>query len=412
MAKITDNLNPPPSPSRVFYSLGRMLGVEDFQADQDYHRSALARALLQLCGTGTVSGLNVAVPQTWRPNSPFAAWSFVYDSAQRIQVNTGKAGLSGPGPGAPAFAPAGSLNDGLNDGPNIIWTSFGTPMTSGWLPSTTFTAPAAIVDSNSNVQVLTATSPFTTGTLPPVWNTAVGSKTLDGASLAWTCVGPSLLEITVTPGLAVDRVGRMIEVPRTVCIFLQAWIDSQTVSDLNAAVHSGNLLVDVFATFVPCTRGVTPSFATDDDYDATDAFTANRLLDSFVMQLILRTDATPQLPRDPYQPDPWLGPATFPVDALTADIANAMKLSVLGVVSGPSAGNPFLASGPVPSEFPPGVDLSSVFLARIAIPSTLNADPSKAPALDLTALTVDNLSRLFLFPTSLIARAIGLNSGL
>ncbi len=41
----TDNLNPPPAPSRVYYSLGRMLGVDDFQADQDYHRGCLARAL-------------------------------------------------------------------------------------------------------------------------------------------------------------------------------------------------------------------------------------------------------------------------------------------------------------------------------------------------------------------------------
>ena len=48
MATPTDNLKPPPAPSRVFYSLGRMLAAEDFQADQDYHRAALARALLQL----------------------------------------------------------------------------------------------------------------------------------------------------------------------------------------------------------------------------------------------------------------------------------------------------------------------------------------------------------------------------
>src|ERR1700733_13601966 len=48
-----------PPPARVSYSTGRMLGVEDFQAEQDYHRGRLARALLQLSGTGTVSGLLV-----------------------------------------------------------------------------------------------------------------------------------------------------------------------------------------------------------------------------------------------------------------------------------------------------------------------------------------------------------------
>ena len=55
----TDSLNPPPAPKRVYYSTGRMLGVEDFQADQDYHRGRLARVLSQLYGTGTVSGLLV-----------------------------------------------------------------------------------------------------------------------------------------------------------------------------------------------------------------------------------------------------------------------------------------------------------------------------------------------------------------
>src|SRR5579862_3601417 len=55
----TDSLNPPPLPQRVYYSTGRMMGVADFQADQDYHRGRLARVLVQLFGTGTVSGLLV-----------------------------------------------------------------------------------------------------------------------------------------------------------------------------------------------------------------------------------------------------------------------------------------------------------------------------------------------------------------
>ena len=81
MATISDNLNPPQPPQRVFYATGRMLGVEDFQADQDYHRSSLARALLQLCGTGTVAGLKVVVPQVWQAGTAYAAGSFVYDGS-------------------------------------------------------------------------------------------------------------------------------------------------------------------------------------------------------------------------------------------------------------------------------------------------------------------------------------------
>src|ERR1035441_2416506 len=59
MATTNDSLNPPQPPTRVYYSTGRMLGVEDFQADQDYHRGRLARALVQLYGAGTVPGLLV-----------------------------------------------------------------------------------------------------------------------------------------------------------------------------------------------------------------------------------------------------------------------------------------------------------------------------------------------------------------
>ena len=51
----------PPSPERVYYSTGRMLGVEDFPGRGRLPSAAgLARfALMQVCGTGTVSGLLV-----------------------------------------------------------------------------------------------------------------------------------------------------------------------------------------------------------------------------------------------------------------------------------------------------------------------------------------------------------------
>src|SRR5271156_2482746 len=108
MATPTDTLSTPPAPNRVYYSLGRMLGVEDFQADQDYHRGRLARALLQLCGTGTVAGLNVSIPQVWQASTLYPAFSFVFDSSQNVQVNTGVAGTNGSAPVAFATAPGGT----------------------------------------------------------------------------------------------------------------------------------------------------------------------------------------------------------------------------------------------------------------------------------------------------------------
>ena len=177
VAMPTDNLNPPPAPSRVYYSLGRMLGVDDFQADQDYHRGCLARALLQLCGTGTVAGLNVSIPQVWQPNTSYPASAFVYDSSQNVQVNTGVAGTSGSAQPAFATAPGGTVTDGTG----IVWTNQGPVNANGWRPNAPFTSPSAIVDSNNNIQILNGNATFTAGPLLPVWSTAIGSTTLDGS---------------------------------------------------------------------------------------------------------------------------------------------------------------------------------------------------------------------------------------
>jgi hypothetical protein len=290
----TDDLTliPPLAPNRVFYSTGRMLGVEDFQADQDYHRGRLARALVQLYGAGTVSGLLV---QT---------------------------------------------------------------------------------DGNTNT---------------------------------------FQLEVQVTPGMAVDRIGRIIEVPRMVCIvlndwlnqYVQAWQNQQnnpvpgqpSIADPNTAIHDGaNLMCDVFASFVPCTRGITPCFASQDDYDATDAFSANRLLDSFAMQLVLRTDADPLTPADPWRTVAARPAAGSPLTA--ADAANIQTL-LMQAAAGPAA---------PPVEYPPGFDFSAVFLARMLIAATPGA-AGKGPTWDLTKISIDNHSRMFLYPAALLARLSGLGSG-
>jgi len=376
-----------------------MLGVDDFQADQDYHRGRLARALLQMCGTGTLAGLNVTVPQLWWPNTYYPAHGFVYDSAQNVQVNTGTAGISGSA--APAFGT--TAGSSVTDSNGIVWTNQGPINPAPWRSSTLFTYPTAILDSNNNVQVLNVQPNFTTGPTRPIWSTAIGATTADPASspTAWICAGEAAMEIAVMPGVAIDRLGRMIEVPRTVCIRILPWLASQTNSDLSSALHSGNILVDVFATFIPCSSGVTPCFATNDDYSATDAFSANRLLDSFAMRLVLRTEASPGLPQDQ-----WLGTGPAPTGVVTAAYEQSLKQSILAARSGAAAAQPFSPNAAIPVEYPKGFDYSSVFLARISIPATTGTPPY-----NVNQLTIDNLSRLFLYPASLVARSIGLTSG-
>ena len=152
-------------------------------------------------------------------------------------------------------------------------------------------------------------------------------------------------------------------------------------------------MVDVFATFVSCTRGVTPCFASQDDYDATDAFSANQLLDSFAMQLVLRTDATPKTPLDPWAS---LGANQPPIASLQQSIL-ARSLGPQGTLA----------------EYPPVFDQTAVFLARILVPATAGTG-GNPPTWNLAGFSntnIDNSKRLFVIPSSILARWNGLGSG-
>lgn len=280
MASNSDPLSSQVDPLRVSYATGRMLGVDDFQAEQTYHRGRLARVLATAMGSGTLSGLNV-------------------------QTN--------------------------------------------------------------------------------------------GAATA------ADLELQVTPGVAIDRAGRVIDVPYQVCIRLDKYLkDPANQKKLVDAFKGGFIIADVFVAFVACDRGKTPSFATLNDYDATDAFVPNRVLDSFAMLLVLRTESNPGIPQDAWQTVAKLGP---PAGDQSANL-KALKQAILAAKDAPSANFP---------EYPqdPEFDKTSVFLARMKIPAT-QAGAGATPTYDLTKVnndSIDNLSRLFLYPAALLARWAGLTTG-
>lgn len=259
------------SPQRVAYAIGRMLGAEDFQAEQNYHRNRLAR-VTRMLGTGTVFGLNVTCKTD--PNAD-----------------------------------------------NI--------------------------------------------------------------------------EVRVEPGMAIDRAGRLIEVQNAVCIRLKKFLDGQSDSDLSLSLKDAGdktmqLVSDVFVRFVECDRGKTPAFA-DNDYDATDAFTANRTLDGFRMELVLRKDAA-KLPVDPWDKVTAKGSVT----AATVDSVKTMLLTAKAV------------DMTEPQEYPEGYDdPTAVFLARVGVAGK-STGAGKKPALDYSKINVNNMARLFVYPPSLLARGIAL----
>ncbi|MBX2802822.1 MAG: hypothetical protein KTR31_34390 [Myxococcales bacterium] len=231
-----------------------------------------------------------------------------------------------------------------------------------------------------------------------------GSGTAAGLRVLWDA---DSTELRVEAGLAVDRIGRLVEVPRQACVRLADWLDQQRQEaaatpggvshPLQQAVTPAGteLVVDVFVRFVVCERGRTPAFATG-PYDAIDASQPHRLRDSYELTLELRGhDAT--LPVNPFPERTTQTIDTYLSDLRTFVLDNAW-------VHGTE-----WAEGQLPAD--PGTvgvdDTTSVFLARVSLPVTLDGDSlpvwnQTAGVLD--APTIDNDSRSFVYSAQALYR--------
>ena len=240
-------------------------------------------------------------------------------------------------------------------------------------------------------------------------------------------------EIRVEPGLAVDRLGRLIELPRPACLRVPRWYDAQNAidggdtlkraayADLNrflsaraiteaalpdaAVVPDRAVVADVFLRFVACPRGLTPSFAAG-PFDALNAVSTSRVRDAYELLLIPREglhdahDGKPAYYGLPAAP----GPAA--VGDPTQDAAvrhTALQDAVLDAypVSGRSGSAGQLA--PLPEQ-PDGLDPTAVFIARVLIPVAAG-DP---PVRQGDAVLVDNWHRRIIPSASLLAQWIGI----
>jgi hypothetical protein len=211
--------------------------------------------------------------------------------------------------------------------------------------------------------------------------------------------------LRLKPGLAIDRLGRLIEVPREWCIRLGRWYGSRTPAELSAALHQGVVTADVFLRFLTDERGRTPAFASG-PFDATDATIPSRLRDAFAVDLVLRPEPTPPLPHglpgNPSWPDLSQGTAGERRDALHTALLGAWR-----------EGTGFLDDqgrlGPL-AEHVPGQDTTAVLLARVALP----ADPAEADGRPVRKdpftvdVGVDNLLRRFAYPAGALAALQGI----
>jgi hypothetical protein len=197
-----------------------------------------------------------------------------------------------------------------------------------------------------------------------------GLGTVAGLNVTVLPSDPHILR--VTPGLAVDRLGRMIELPAAYCIRARNWFETQDPDRLaesfaNSVTDGGTpaVVADLFIGFDTCDRGKTPCFGVG-NVDATDAFTAERLRDSARFALILRTEAEGYKPRQkaPYEMLSE-GPLTF-ADAM-AELR--MVKSEMGWIE-TDFWNPSDGKINVGAEYSADQNGTEVLLARLRLPAT------------------------------------------
>jgi hypothetical protein len=229
-------------------------------------------------------------------------------------------------------------------------------------------------------------------------------------------------EIRVEPGVAVDRVGRLIEVPRAACLRLPRWFDatrdaddgdtlrraayedldrfvSRRMTDEAMVLPARAVVADVFLRFAACPRGLTPSFA-HGPFDALNAVSTSRLRDAWELLMLPRAGLD-----DSYSGLPLPPAAAVLSDPNTtaADRRDALQDAILHgwEGSGHAGGSGGLAPAP---EQPPTLDPSAIFLARVFLP----VDAATPPARTADAPLVDNWARHFLPAAALVAQAAGL----
>ncbi|MGM9480216.1 hypothetical protein ACS5PN_03385 [Roseateles sp. NT4] len=229
-------------------------------------------------------------------------------------------------------------------------------------------------------------------------------------------------ELKVGAGLAIDRLGRLIEVPRAWCVRLEPWFIAQTADALRAAHGADGVVADLFLRFTPQARGRTPSFA-QGAFDATDALVPNRVRDAFRFELVLRPDAKDAPATD------FLPHSRFDaVRAMTpADRPDALRQALLDGWDDTTNPHAHDLARPDGEALPPlpehgtasdGVtslaDPTALFLARLLIPTVeapAAVPPGIRPTADFTALDasrIDNTSRRFAYPADALAAVFGI----
>ncbi len=204
--------------------------------------------------------------------------------------------------------------------------------------------------------------------------------------------------LVVHPGIAIDRLGRIIEVPRAWCIRLDGWYNAQDADELQQGFKPpplGSVVVDVFVRFVACERGKTPAFASG-PFDALDAVQPSRLRDAHHMSLVIRKDSNPPTPHNR-----WTG---LPADAT----ATEMHEAILNPLTSEQTKRDSNGELTPLREHVDGQDVTDLFLARVTIPAESSADGLRPTRTEESNVIVDNQKRAFVYNPVALAKRDGI----
>ena len=210
-----------------------------------------------------------------------------------------------------------------------------------------------------------------------------GSGTLAGLEVTWERETDGRGErVVVKPGIALDRLGRIIEVPRAAPLPLDRWFDEQSDAHLIGGFKPSlqGVVADVFVRLVLGEPAQTPGPA-------------------YEVKLYLRQEPDP----------PPLPPPTWPVFMRTDGARRDLQDAIFAAWAAWHEGDDSCDQGgarPL-AEHVLGQDPTSVFLARLVLPATLPASSGR-PIRTAAEVVVDNRSRRFAYPPAALARWVGL----
>lgn len=269
-----------------------------------------------------------------------------------------------------------------------------------------------------NAEDFIAEQNYHRGRLARALNYVNGSGTLAGLKVRYEAkveAGPSTTareeKILIDAGVAIDRIGRLIEVPSSLCLRIDHWYHQQKALDLRQSWNAADALwtgsvagvvIDIFIRFISCERGKTPTFA-QGPFDSIDAVTAARVRDSYQTELVLRKEANPAEPVNPW---PDLSAAT---DAerpalMREAIFDAWEPTTLSL-----GGADML--DPLP-EHAAGQDTTSLLLARLIIPADEAVGDSAPQRRDGEDIQIRNDIRPFVMTSNALARMMGVDINL